>query len=39
LVGAWFARTLPNEPLPKEGEEEAHQPDPAPPDLEPVAQA
>jgi MFS family permease len=38
LVGAWFARTLPNESLAKEGEEAA-EPDPAPPDLEPVAQA
>jgi Na+/melibiose symporter-like transporter len=38
LVGAWFARTLPNQPLPKEGEPEA-KPQPAPPDLEPVPQA
>jgi MFS family permease len=36
LVGAWFARGLPNKPLPKEGEEAA-EPDPAPPHLEPVA--
>jgi hypothetical protein len=40
LVGAWFARTLPNEPLPKEGEPAA-EPVPAPPgpELEPVPQA
>jgi Na+/melibiose symporter-like transporter len=37
LVGAWFARTLPNEPLPKEDEEEA-EPDTAPPELEAVPQ-